>query len=192
MNIKRIYNTDETIINGIRCSDDDAFRHLYKVSYPVIRGMIIQNSGTEEDADDVFQEAVIIFYEKIKNGTLTLTCGITTFLYSVSRNLWLKNLKRKSFQVSFTETHESVEFSDDGAMERENTLSENQKKVMQALQKLGDPCKSILTYFYFERLSMEKIAEALGYTNADNAKNQKYKCLKRLKAIITGKIKVTS
>ena len=191
MSIKRLYNTDESILQGIRASDDDALRHLYKVCYPVIRGMILKNSGAVDDADDIFQDGVIVFYEKVKTDTFKITCSITTFLYSVCRNLWLKNLKRKSLNVSFTETHETIDFINDTDGE-ENIMSEKQKMLMESLKKLGDPCKSILMYFSYEQFSMEKIAETLGYTNADNAKNQKYKCLKRLKTIMTEKQRVTS
>lgn len=191
MSIKRLYNTDESILQGIRASDDDALRHLYKVSYPVIRGMILKNSGTGDDADDIFQDGVIVFYEKVKTDTFKITCSITTFLYAVCRNLWLKNLKRKSLNVSFTETHETIDFINDTGGE-ENIMNEKQKTLMESLKELGDPCKSILMYFYYEQFSMEKIAETLGYTNADNAKNQKYKCLKRLKTIMTEKQRVTT
>ena len=93
--------------------------------------------------------------------------------------------------VSFTETHETIDFINDTDGE-ENILNEKQKTLMESLKELGDPCKSILMYFYYEQFSMEKIAETLGYTNADNAKNQKYKCLKRLKTIMTEKQRVTS
>src|ERR1035437_2450380 len=191
MSIKRLYNTDESILQGIKASDDDALRHLYKISYPVIRGMILKNSGSKDDADDIFQDGVIVFYEKVKTDHFKITCSITTFLYAVCRNLWLKNLKRRSLNVSFTETHEMIDFINETDGE-ENIMNEKQKTLMESLKELGDPCKSILMYFYYEQFSMEKIAETLGYTNADNAKNQKYKCLKRLKIIMMEKQRVTS
>ena len=52
-----------------------------------------------------------------------------------------------------------------------------------ALNSLGEPCKSLLEAFYMEKKSMDQIALIFGYTNADNAKNQKYKCLMRLKKL---------
>ena len=130
MIVKRIYSTDEMIVNGIRDSDNEALKHVYKVSYPVIRGMIMKNSGTEDDAHDIFQEAVIIFYEKTKEDTFKITCSITTFLYSVSRNLWLKNLKRNRMNISLTETHEVIDINNDDSIDRESKMSENQKLLL--------------------------------------------------------------
>lgn len=188
MGIKRLYNTDESILQGIKASDDDALKALYKFCYPVIRGMILKNSGTEEDIDDILQDGIIVFYEKVKSDNFKITCSITTFIYSVCRNLWLKNLKKKSRNITFTKTHEGIDFNEDSADE-ENTLNEKQKVLLEALKELGDPCKSILTQFYYEQFSMEMIAEKFGYTNSDTAKTQKYKCLKRLKTILSKKMK---
>ncbi len=175
-------------MQGIRLSEEAAIRHLYTVCYPIIRNLVLKNSGTEEDIDDILQEGIIVFYEKVKSDNFTITCSITTFIYSVCRNLWLKNLKKKSLNVTFTKTHESIDFTDD-AIDEENILNEKQKILLEALKELGDHCKSILTHFYYEQFSMEMIAEKFGYTNADTAKTQKYKCLKRLKSMMFLKMK---
>ena len=188
MSIKRLYNLDESILQGIRSSDDAALRHLYKVCYPFIRNLVLKNSGTIDDIDDILQEGIIVFYEKVKSDNFTITCSITTFIYSICRNIWLKNLKKKSLNIPFTKTHESIDFTDD-TIDEENILNEKQRTLVVALRDLGDPCKSILTCFYYEQFSMEKIAEKFGYTNADNAKTQKYKCLQRLKSMMFSKIK---
>jgi len=188
MSIKRLYNLDESILQGIRLSEDDALSHLYTVCYPIIRNLVLKNSGTEEDIDDILQEGIIVFYEKVKSGNFTITCSITTFIYSVCRNIWLKNLKKKSLNITFTKTHESIDFTDD-TLDEENILNKKQKILLEALTELGDPCKSVLTYFYYEQFSMEMIAEKFSYTNADTAKTQKYKCLKRLKSMMFLKMK---
>lgn len=190
MKIKQLYTTDESILQGIKNSDDDAFRYLYKHGFPVIRSMILKNSGTLDDANDIFQEGIIVLYDKVTAGNFVFTCSINTFLYAVCRNLWLKALKKKSVTVSFTETHDFPNIEIETEV-NENILTENQNTLVEALGKLGDPCSSILTYFYYEQFSMDTIAKMLGYTNANNAKTQKYKCLKRLKAIIERKTKVT-
>ena len=52
-----------------------------------------------------------------------------------------------------------------------------------ALTSLGEPCKSLLEAFYLQKKNMQEIAVGFGYTNAENAKTQKYKCLMRLKKI---------
>lgn len=188
MNIKQLYNSDESVLQGIKTSDDAALRHLYKICYPIVRNLVLKNSGTEEDIDDILQEGIIVFYEKVKSDNFKITCSITTFIYSVCRNHWLKYLKKKSSTIAFSDTHETLDSIVD-SMEEEILINEKQKLLMEKLGDLGEPCKSILLFFYYEKISMEKIAEKLGYTNADNAKNQKYKCLKRLKSMMVDKHK---
>lgn len=183
MRIKRLYNSDESILQGIRLSEDAALNHLYKNCYPVIRNLILKNSGTEEDIDDVLQEGIIVLYEKVKSKDFKMTCSINTFIYSVCKNIWLKVLKKRSRTITFTETHETVDFND-YLNDEENVLNENQKVLLESLKELGEPCKSILTHFYYDQFSMEMITKKFGYTNTDTAKTQKYKCLKRLKSMM--------
>jgi RNA polymerase sigma factor (sigma-70 family) len=188
MSIKSLYSTDETILRGIRASNDDALNHLYKTCYPIIRNMILKNNGSEQDIDDVFQEGIIVFYEKVRTDDFKLTCSINTFIYSVCRNHWLKHLKRKSLTIEFQETYQPFDLTKSD-IEDENILNERQKILIEVLNNFGEPCKSILQYFYYEQISMDKIAEKLGYTNAANAKNQKCKCLNRLRAIMLQRMK---
>ena len=188
MSIKRLYNSDESIFEGIRASEDGALNHLYKVGYPIVRNLVLKNSGRLEDVDDILQEGIIVFYEKIRSADFKITCSITTFIYSVCRNQWLKALKKKSLNIAFSDTHETFEI-DDNELDNEAVLNERQHSLKEALNKLGDPCRSILMFFYYEKLSMDKISERLGYTNADNAKTQKYKCLNRLKSMMVITIK---
>ncbi len=176
---KAAVNTDEALISGIRNDDDQALADLYKMHYPMVSHFILSNSGSPDDAKDIFQEAVLIFYEKIKDGSLTLTCQIKTYLYSVARRLWLKKLAEKN---RFSGVIDSDNFI---SLEAETELPEETEEkyaVMErAMNMLGEPCRTLLEDFYIKDSSMQDITEKFGYTNADNAKNQKYKCLVRLK-----------
>ena len=58
-----------------------------------------------------------------------------------------------------------------------------------ALSKVGEPCKGILEAFYINKKQMQEIATLFKYTNADNAKTQKYKCLTRLKKLFFAEYK---
>lgn len=147
--------------------------------------LICSNSGTEQEAKDIYQEAVIAFYERAQEPGFVLTCKIKTYLYAVCRRLWLKRLaEKKRFNISIpeTETFDGVETEVNEAEEREL----NFKRMGESLHALGEPCRSILLDFYIHDFSMEIISEKFGYTTADNAKNQKYKCLQRLKKLFFG------
>jgi RNA polymerase sigma factor (sigma-70 family) len=177
-----VYLSDEALIAGIGRDDEAALKYLYKLYFPMVLNFIQNNNGTEDEAKDVYQDAVIIFYEKIKDGSLTLSCQIKTYLYSVCRRLWLKRLGEKSrHSVRPRDEEFFLELEDEKIPDPEK---ENRFLLMdESLLLLGEPCKTLLEDFYVNDLSMEQITEKFKYTNADNAKNQKYKCLLRLKKL---------
>jgi RNA polymerase sigma factor (sigma-70 family) len=177
MIVRRIYSTKESVLAGIRDSDDKVLEFLYKEHYPMIKNLVMTNSGRDEDAKDILQEGIIALYEKVKNRDFILTCEVKTFIYSVCRNLWLKSLRKNCNTVKFEEVHNEIIETE---VINEEEMSQKQRILADLINKIGENCKEILTLFYYEKLSMEDIALKLGYTNADNAKTQKYKCFKKL------------
>lgn len=179
---KSLYESDEAIINGIRRDEAQALTVLYKLHFPMVSHFILSNSGTEDEAKDVYQEGVIVFYEKIKDHSLELSCQIKTYLYSVCRRLWLKRLAEKGRYTSRVDDSEDyLMLADEEARHEEN---ERQFDVMsEAMEQLGEPCRTLLEDYYIHTQNMQDITEKHGYTNTDTAKNQKYKCLQRLKKI---------
>lgn len=171
------------ILDGIRSGNADTFNYLYKNMYPSVANYIKLNGGSEDEARDIFQDSVVVFYQKLQDSTFVLNCKVKTFIYSISRNLWLNELKSKSVYTKTVEVDkEPIEDLDSVAEESEG-LRNNIKILGSSLDKLGEPCSSVLKMYYIEDLSMQEIAKKMNYTNAENAKNQKYKCLMRLKKI---------
>lgn len=150
--------------------------------------LVVHNNGTEEDAKDVFQEAVIVLYDKVQEGSFELQSKLKTFLYAVCRRLWLKRL-----QLQQRHTFLAEEIDELIPVEQELAIHEekDQQFVMmeEALAGIGEPCRAILEAYYLHKRSMQEIAEKFGYTNAENAKNQKYKCLLRLKKLFFAQYK---
>lgn len=175
------YYFDELIISEVRKNNEVVLRELYKTHYPMIFHLVCSNTGTEQEAKDIYQEAVIAFFEKAQQPDFVLTCKIKTFLYAICRRLWLKRLhEKKRFQhIEEYESFVGVEEEVADLEEKEQVF----KLMSGALEDLGEPCRSIIEDFYIKDLSMEQIRDKFGYTNADNAKNQKYKCLQRLKKL---------
>lgn len=144
--------------------------------------LVLKNNGNEDDAKDVFQESVIVLYNKVKAGNFELNSKLKTFLYSVCRRLWLKRLNLQSKTVrNIQDFSEIIAVEDDLEKHEEK---DRQFAIMEtALVQLGEPCKTIIEDYYIHNRSMQEICEKFGYTNADNAKTQKYKCLQRLKKL---------
>ena len=185
--------TDEELLMGLASGSDDALGQLYRRYFPMVLHLVMTNTGTEDDAKDIYQEALIVLYEKVRSGSLELHCQLKTYLYSVSRRLWLKQLAQRSrFMVRDIESP----VSDDVALDHlSDDLSVHEERDRQfdlmadSLDRLGEPCRTLLEDFYIQHMSMQDITEKFGYTNADNAKAQKYKCLMRLKRLFFSEYK---
>lgn len=168
----------EIIESGDKDSTDRAIRHLYKTCHPLVLNMITKNKGNREDAADVFQESVIVLYEQIREGKFRGDSSLKTFIYSVARNLWLKNLKRK--KSFFTDTDDTrFEISEKGFLEINIDL-EKEDKINRAIAKLGNDCKEVLTDYYYNNLTSKEIMEKFGLGSEQAAKNKKYRCMQSL------------
>ena len=178
---------ENSLLQGLARNDKKAIETIYKENYNMVQALVINNNGTAEDAKDIFQESMIVLYEKVQTGTFELNCLIKTFIYSVSRRLWLKKLMQQN-RFTLSEAHEEVIAVDDETEEHEKRNNEF-SMMEKAMGSLGEPCKSLLQAFYLQKKSMQDIASNFGYTNAENAKNQKYKCLMRLKKLFFSQYK---
>lgn len=170
-------------VEAVRSGDERVIKELYKTHFQLVKRLVLKNSGDEDDARDLYQEAFMVFYENVKDPDFQLKSAISTYLYSISRNLWMKKLRSWSGSpVIRVEDEDMVDVEEDIA------LSEQKEQWAEALdrslEKIGEPCRTLLEDFFFHRLSMEEIARKMNYTNAANAKNQKYKCFNRLKKLV--------
>jgi RNA polymerase sigma factor (sigma-70 family) len=174
--------TDREVVLGILNNSEDALNKLYTGYFPMVLQFILNNNGDEDDAKDVYQEGIIVLYNKIKGGNFELSSKLKTYIYSVCRRIWLKKLAQQSRKTSNIADFEDVIATEDD-VEQHEEKDQQFEKMQAALLHLGEPCKTIIQDFYINNLSMQDICEKFGYTNTDNAKTQKYKCLQRLKKI---------
>lgn len=178
-------------MKGLAIKDRQATEAIYRDHYGLIQTLIINNNGTIDDARDIFQEAVLVLYEKVQEADFELNCQIRTYLYSVARRLWLKRLQQlQKFVPEIDERFESVPVEED--LEHHDRKNQEFLLMEKAMQNLGEPCRSLLEAYYLQKKNMAEIAAGFGYTNADNAKNQKYKCLTRLKKLFFAQYKTQS
>jgi RNA polymerase sigma factor (sigma-70 family) len=175
-------NNESLILKGLATSDKKSVEAIYRDNFNMIQSLVINNNGSSDDAKDIFQEAMIVLYEKARSGHFELNCQIKTFMYSVSRRLWLKRLQQQNRFAAPGDSMQEVVSVDEEIEDHEQRNAEYEM-MEQAISHLGEPCRSLIEAYYLQKQNMQEIAEKFGYTNADNAKNQKYKCLVRLKKI---------
>jgi RNA polymerase sigma factor (sigma-70 family) len=173
---------DSEVIIGILNNSDSVLKRLYLAYFPMVLQLILNNNGNEDDAKDVYQEAIIVLYNKVKRGDFELSSKLKTYIYSICRRLWLKRLKQLNrYGGDIKDFQEYLPVEDEIEKHQDRDMQLN--KMESALKLLGEPCKTIMEDFYMHGKSMQEICERFGYTNADNAKTQKYKCLQRLKKL---------
>ena len=175
--------TDNDFMVGLLNGNNDVLSALYKKYYNIVLKFILYNSGTSAAAQDIYQETIIVLYESVKKPEFELKCQLQTYIFSIAKRLWLKELKKNGKTFLFKESEENnlVDVSED--LKEFDEKEAEIEKMNNSLIDLGEPCSELIKDFYINKLSMEQIAEKFGYTNADNAKTQKYKCLQRLKKI---------
>jgi RNA polymerase sigma factor (sigma-70 family) len=178
----RTETNEQKLLEGLALNDRTAVETIYKSHYNMVQSMIINNNGLPDDARDIFQEAMIVLYEKARSGCFELNCQLKTYLYSVCRRLWLKRLSQlQRYSGDVDNLEETVPVEEELDLHEQRNLD---FQVMErSMQNLGEPCRGLLEAYYLQKKNMVEIAANFGYTNADNAKNQKYKCLMRLKKL---------
>lgn len=166
-----------------------AFQLLYDY-FPLIQKYVVTNNGNNEDAKDLFQQALLVFYQKFSEDKYEHTAKISTFLYAICRNNWNKKLTRgkERHHIPLDQKHDLKEEEND-FFETGKPTQSLKEFLSEKIKELGDPCQSILIFHEFYKLSMTNIAEKMGYKNENTVRQQKYKCLARLRKLIPTDLK---
>lgn len=179
-------NDKKDLLNRIRNGDEPVIDELY-IQYrkPFMQWLFKKFGCSQDDAADIFQETIITFYDNVVSGKLTkLTSAVSTYVFSIGRNKAHEHLRREGkIPVSTDEQalrHLAVSEDTPDKAEKEKILL----KVEEALNQLGEPCKSLLERFYYYKMSVKEIVERMDYKNESSARTAKYKCLQRLKSIV--------
>lgn len=166
------------IIDGIRSQDKIVLKNIYTDYFPTIKRFVIENSGTAQDAKDVFQEGIIIIYRKIKEGNFELSSSFKTYIYSVCQYIWIKQLSRTKENVeklnNYLEYEGVPEISED-----EYRKNEQFKLYQKHFKRLNKDCQKLLQLF-LKKVPLKDIAKELGIENEQYIKQRKYKCKEQL------------
>lgn len=159
---------------------DEALRALYQLHYGMIEQLVLRNNGEREDAADVFQDGLVALFHKSRQPGFVLTASLKTFLYAICRNLWLMKLRKGKKETPLTDVHQETVSLDAGILDILEDNDRNQL-VADGLQHLGGDCQKVLQLYYFERTKMKEIADTMGYSGEQVAKNKKSRCLSKLR-----------
>ena len=159
---------------------EKALEKLYSRTYPMVLHYVKLRGGSAEDAQDLLQDAIILFYEKIIHDQLILTSAASTYLMGICKNHWRRLQEKRSQRTELS----PEEFGNG----REEPVTESQvpdKQLMDYVEQLGEKCRQLLVNFYYFGQRIDQIAAGQGYRNLHTTSVQKYKCLERLRKAVS-------
>jgi len=164
------------------------FTTLYEEGFHGVAQYVARRGGTLEEAEDVFQDALILYYEKMRDGSLELHQRESAYLFGIARYLWNKRYRESMRYTSLDNLMADFEGGVEGEPWAER--SEQQvamKRIVRLLQHAGKRCMRLLTAYYYERLDMDNVASRFGFSGKRSATVQKFKCLQKVKQLVNEK-----
>lgn len=166
--------SDNELINGLVSRDPMVIREYYDRFYEGIRKFIRYNRGNDEDARDIFHDALLVLFQKVRNDDFKLSCSPGTYLYSVSKNLWLKELgKRKWTKVNTIDLENYI----DPGSDINDIYDKNERLIFfrKIFDELPEDCRKVLSLF-IKGHSITEITEIMGYGSEQYTRNRRYRC----------------
>lgn len=184
--------TNDMIIEKIRSGGQTELGMVYEqYRSEFIQWIMKEYHCSSDDSKDIYQLTILIFYDNIKLGKLEkLVSSVKTYLFAIGKNIAMENYRKTSRYTPIDQEKWLKEYLIDEP--DKNPYIDKFDKVKQALEKLGQPCQRLIELFYYEKKSMEEIAAMMNYKNAETAKNQKCKCMGRLRKIFENNFKTST
>jgi RNA polymerase sigma factor (sigma-70 family) len=180
---------DSELVNNLQTGKqmEETIKAIYRSHFDSLSWFVMNNSGSRQDAEDIFQEVVVSFIELVQKNKFRGESTVKTFLFSLNRFTWLNELKRRGRALAREEKYEKGQ--DRVELDSSHLIADREGKaeVVRLVGELGETCRKILLLFYYENMSMKEILDATDYENEQVVRNKKYKCLKQLEQMILEK-----
>jgi RNA polymerase sigma factor (sigma-70 family) len=155
---------------------EKAFEHLYEQAFPPVARFISRMGGDFDDAKDIFQDALIVFYEKVAGENITIQVTASAYVLGIAKHLWNRKFRGQQNSISLDEMEKDIAVPEDfyaGA--------DWGTRLIRYLEVAGKKCMDMLQGFYYRSMSMQEIADTFGYGSVRSATVQKYKCLEKVR-----------
>jgi DNA-directed RNA polymerase specialized sigma24 family protein len=156
---------------------EELFSLLYENAFPLVAAFVSHRRGTFDDAKDIFQDALVIFYEKKQHETITITVSDEAYILGIAKHLWSRKYTKDSSTVALDKIEAAITIPEDVQIPDAN-------KLLRLLEMTGKKCMELLEAFYYQKASPAKIASEFGYQNTHSASVQKFKCLEKIRTIV--------
>jgi len=170
---------DSALIAKLKDENSEAFAALYKTYIPFVKAYVTKNSGTLQDAEDIFQDTMVVLLQKINQQNFTLTSSLKTYFIAIAKNQWLK--RRRDNRLFPVECIEKFQPGADAFQVNIGLEKTNEEKMRSWLSKITENCQRILKAIFFFKEPMEIVSKRMGWKNKHTATNQKYKCIEQVR-----------
>lgn len=157
------------------------FEALYEIAFPGVAAFVSKMNGSFDDAKDIFHDALVIFHEKVQDENFTIHVAAEAYVLGIARHLWLKKFKKSSRHISLDAVEASI------AIPENYFPSINDITLLSVLERTGKKCLDILQAFYYEKMPLKNLAQALGFSSVHSATVQKFKCLEKVRDTVKEK-----
>lgn len=171
---------DCELIADLKKQHNAAYKLVYSLYYPVIARYVARNNGTFADAQDVFQETLMVLMELIPKDDFRLTSSLKTYIYAIASRIWLKKLRAAKSIAGDPETHQPAD-SSVTRFELQEEAATQTSFLQQILNSVTDHCQLLLIRTFLQEASRDELVREMGYKNTHTFDNQKYKCLMQAK-----------
>jgi RNA polymerase sigma factor (sigma-70 family) len=171
--------TDNVLLEKLKTEDNASFKLLYQFYFPSIALFVEKNSGNDEDAEDIFQEAILVLLHKVRQPDFVLTSSLKTYLYAISKNLWLKRLRDN--KLILVEELDVEQGESDMSLEELMSGKTKTEKLDSWISRITANCQRILKALFYLGEPMESLMKKMQWKNKHVAANQQYKCIQQLK-----------
>lgn len=169
------------VLEDFKTDCNEAFCLLYKKYFPYTKKFILLQKGTLEDAEDIFQDAVLVLYEKLYSEDFQVYTCIGNYIQGIAKNIWYKKLQQKKLLIENPEKYYQEHQQEiNEAIENER---EYWNKLEDYLTKISAHCQKLIFDLFIQHKKIEEIQQEYGYTTRHNAQNQKHKCVEQIKRI---------
>lgn len=174
---------DQDLLEALKSpfSRGNAIKMLYK-EYPKIKALILSSGGSKEEAEEIFNDALLLLIEKVITPDFELTSKLTTFFYGINRFLWINMLRKNKKQHTLEWQDTIIVTAEDMGYDEAKEAKLN--TIEEALELISKKCQEIFRRFYYRKEKMTAIATTMGYSSVNSAKTQKYKCMEQLQKTV--------
>jgi RNA polymerase sigma factor (sigma-70 family) len=177
--MEAVLETKPSVISTVSPVDRQAFfEEIYESVFPSVASFVNDMRGSYQDAKDIFQDALIIYFEKLSEGRLTVDVSPERYILGIAKHLWLRKFKDDRRKIKLDNFERALHIPEDFYP------TVNSSRILQFLEAAGSKCLDILRGFYFEKIPLKGLATQFGYGSEHSAAVQKYKCLEKIRESI--------